>query len=94
MQMHLMILDKNETLKQEREKLLEESLELMNAITFYDIENTIEEVLDVIQVAIGILDTLEKEENIDLNKEINRHNRKLLDRAWKIKGKINIKINS
>lgn len=92
--MHLMILDKNETLKQEREKLLEESLELMNAITSYDIENTIEETLDVMQVCIGILDTLEKEENIDLEKELNRHNRKLLGRGWKNKGKINIKINS
>ncbi|MBY6846756.1 nucleotide pyrophosphohydrolase [Clostridium botulinum] len=92
--MHLMILDKNETLKQEREKLLEESLELMNAITSYDIENTIEETLDVMQVCIGILDTIEKQEDIDLEKELNRHNRKLLDRGWKSKGKINIKINS
>jgi len=92
--MHLMILDKNETLKQEREKLLEESLELMNAITFYDIENTIEETLDVIQVCIGILDTLGKEENIDLEKELNRHNRKLLKRGWKFKSKINFYINS
>ncbi|AUM91536.1 MazG nucleotide pyrophosphohydrolase domain-containing protein [Clostridium botulinum] len=92
--MHLMILDKNETLKQEREKLLEESLELMNAITSYDIENTIEETLDVMQVCIGILDTLQKEENIDLEKELNKHNSKLLGRGWKSKGKINIKINS
>ncbi|KOY64214.1 MazG nucleotide pyrophosphohydrolase domain-containing protein [Clostridium sporogenes] len=92
--MHLMILDKNETLKQEREKLLEESLELMNAITSCGIENTTEEVLDVIQVCIGILDTLEKEEDIDLEKEFNRHNRKLLGRDWKSKGKIIIKINS
>ncbi|EJP6471396.1 nucleotide pyrophosphohydrolase [Clostridium botulinum] len=91
--MYLMILDKNETLKQEREKLLEESLELMNAITSYDIENTIEETLDVIQVCIGILDTLGKEENIDLEKELNRHNRKLLKRGWKFKGKIVLKIN-
>ncbi|MBO0575130.1 nucleotide pyrophosphohydrolase [Clostridium botulinum] len=92
--MHLMILDKNETLKQEREKLLEESIELMNAITSYDIENTIEEVMDVIQVCIGMLDTLEKEENIDLEKELNRHNKKLLKRKWKSKGKIVLKINS
>ncbi|HDK7158949.1 TPA: nucleotide pyrophosphohydrolase [Clostridium botulinum] len=90
--MHLMILDKNETLKQEREKLLEESLELMNAITSYDIENTIEETLDVMQVCVGILDTIEKQENIDLNKEINRHNRKLLKRGWKTKGNIYIKL--
>lgn len=92
--MHLMILDKNETLKQEREKLLEESIELMNAITLYDIENTIEETLDVIQVCIGILDTIKKQENIELNKEINKHNRKLLKRGWNFKGKVNIKINS
>lgn len=90
--MHLMILDKSETLKQEREKLLEESIELMNAITLYDIENTIEEVLDVIQVCVGILDTLGKEENIDLEKEINKHNRKLLKRGWKSKGRVLIKI--
>lgn len=90
--MHLMILDKNETLKQEREKLLEESIELMNAITSYDIENTIEETLDVIQVCIGILDTLQKEENIDLEKEINKHNRKLLERGWESRGKVLIQI--
>ncbi|NEZ72083.1 nucleotide pyrophosphohydrolase [Clostridium botulinum] len=92
--MHLMILDKEETLPEELLKLQEEFKEVSKAIIANDKENTTEEILDNIQVLIGMLDTKVKTENMDLEKELNRHNRKLLGRGWKSKGKINIKINS
>ncbi|NCI22024.1 nucleotide pyrophosphohydrolase [Clostridium botulinum] len=92
--MHLMILDKEETLPEELIKLQEEFKEVKEAILNNDKENTTEEILDNMQVLIGMLYTKVKTEDIDLGKELNRHNRKLLGRDWKIKGKINIKINS
>ena len=92
--MHLMILDKEETLPEELLKLQEEFKEVRQAILNKDKENTTEEILDNIQVLIGMLDTKVKTEDIDLGKEINRHNRKLLERGWEFKGKIIIKINS
>ncbi|HCL4466733.1 TPA: nucleotide pyrophosphohydrolase [Clostridium botulinum] len=92
--MHLMILDKEETLPEELIKLQEEFKEVSKAIINGDKQNTTEEILDNMQVLIGMLYTKVKTENMDLEKELNRHNRKLLGRGWKIKGKINIKINS
>ncbi|ACO87203.1 nucleotide pyrophosphohydrolase [Clostridium botulinum] len=92
--MHLMILDKEETLPQELLKLQEEFKEVSNAIIANDKENTTEEILDLIQVSVGMLYTKQKTEDMDLEKEINKHNRKLLERGWEFKGKINIKINS
>lgn len=92
--MHLMILDKEETLPEELLKLQEEFKEVKEAIINGDKQNTTEEILDNTQVLIGMLDTKVKTEDIDLEKELNRHNRKLLGRGWKGKGKINIKINS
>ncbi|HDK7158455.1 TPA: nucleotide pyrophosphohydrolase [Clostridium botulinum] len=90
--MHLMILDKEETLSQELLKLEEEFKEVKEAIINGDKQNTAEEILDNIQVLIGMLDTKVKTENMDLEKELNRHNRKLLKRGWKSKGKVLIKI--
>lgn len=92
--MHLMILDKEETLPQELLKLQEEFKEVKEAIIKGDKENTTEEILDLIQVSVGMLYTKVKTENMNLEKELNRHNRKLLGRGWKFKSKINIKINS
>lgn len=92
--MHLMILDKEETLPQELLKLQEEFKEVKEAIIKGDKENTTEEILDLIQVSVGMLYTKVKTENMNLEKELNRHNRKLLGRDWKSKGKIIIKINS
>ncbi|EHN15510.1 hypothetical protein [Clostridium sporogenes] len=90
--MHLMILDKEETLPQELLKLQEEFKEVKEAIINGDKENTTEEILDNIQVLIGMLDTKIKTEGMDLEKELNKHNRKLLKRGWKSKGKVLIKI--
>lgn len=92
--MHLMILDKEETLPQELLKLQEEFKEVKEAIINGDKQNTTEKILDIIQVSIGMLHTKVKTEDMDLEKEINRHNRKLLKRGWNFKGKVNIKINS
>nr|WP_208459567.1 nucleotide pyrophosphohydrolase [Clostridium botulinum] len=89
-----MILDKEETLPQELLKLQEEFKEVKQAIINGDKQNTTEEILDNMQVLIGMLYTKVKTENIDLEKEINRHNRKLLERGWEFKGKVSIKINS
>lgn len=92
--MHLMILKKEETLPEELLKLQEEFKEVKEAIINGDKENTTEEILDLMQVCVGMLDTKAKTEGMNLEKEINRHNRKLLERGWESKGKINIKINS
>lgn len=92
--MHLMILDKEETLPQELLKLQEEFKEVKEAIIANDKEKTTEEILDLIQVCVGMLDTKAKTEGMNLEKEINRHNRKLLKRGWESKGKIVLKINS
>ncbi|ABS34316.1 nucleotide pyrophosphohydrolase [Clostridium botulinum] len=89
--MHLMILDKEETLPEELLKLQEEFKEVRQAILNKDKENTTEEILDIIQVSVGMLYTKVKTENIDLEKELNRHNRKLLKRGWKTKGNIYLK---
>ncbi len=63
--MHLMILDKEETLPEELIKLQEEFKEVSKAIIANDKENTTEEILDNIQVLIGMLDTKVKTEDID-----------------------------
>lgn len=90
--MHLMILDKEETLPEELLKLQEEFKEVKEAILNNDKENTTEEILDLMQVCVGMLDTKVKTEGIDLEKEINRHNRKLLERGWGSRGKVLIQI--
>ncbi|NFM26155.1 nucleotide pyrophosphohydrolase, partial [Clostridium sporogenes] len=89
---YLMILDKEETLLQELLKLQEEFKEVKEAIINGDKENTTEEILDNMQVLIGMLYTKVKTENMDLEKELNRHNRKLLERGWKTKGNIYLKL--
>ncbi|ENK0837092.1 MazG-like family protein [Clostridium botulinum] len=86
--MHLMILDKEETLPQELLKLQEEFKEVKEAIIANDKENTTEEILDIMQVCIGMLDTQVKNKDIDLEEEINKHNKKLVNRGWKFKKRI------
>lgn len=86
--MYLMILDKEETLTKEFVKLQEEFKEVSKAIELNDIENIAEEVLDVVQVCIGMLETLQETKNIDIRQEVGRHVKKLVERGWKDKGKI------
>lgn len=86
--MYLMILDKEETLTKEFVKLQEEFKEVSKAIELNDIENIVEEVLDVVQVCIGMLETLQETKNIDIRQEVSRHVKKLVQRGWKDKGKL------
>ncbi|WP_243152592.1 hypothetical protein [Clostridium sporogenes] len=72
----LMVLDKKDTWEKQADKLVEETKEVLEAIQ--------EEVLDVIQVAIGMLDTLE-EEGYSLKQRICKHLKKLRKRGWKTK---------
>ncbi|NFF66801.1 hypothetical protein FDF69_07805 [Clostridium sporogenes] len=71
-----MVLDKKDTWEKQADKLVEETKEVLEAIQ--------EEVLDVIQVAIGMLDTLE-EEGYSLKQRICKHLKKLRKRGWKTK---------
>ncbi|EKS4344817.1 MazG-like family protein [Clostridium botulinum] len=86
--MHLMILDKEETLPQELLKLQEEFKEVKEAIINGDKQNTTEEILDIMQVCIGMLDTQVKNKDIDLEEEVSKHNKKLVNRGWKFKKRI------
>lgn len=80
----LIVLDKKDTWQKQASKLLEETKEVLDAIQEKNKEHIAEEVLDVIQVAIGMLDTLE-EEGYSLNINIDKHLRKLTKRGWKTK---------
>nr|WP_053341125.1 MazG nucleotide pyrophosphohydrolase domain-containing protein [Clostridium botulinum] len=82
--MQLMVLNKKDTWEKQADKLLEETKEVLEAIQEKDKEHIAEEVLDVIQVAIGMLDTLE-EEGYSLKKMICKHLKKLRKRGWKTK---------
>lgn len=82
--MQLMVLDKKDTWEKQADKLVEETKEVLEAIQEGDKEHIAEEVLDVIQVAIGMLDTLE-EEGYSLKKSICKHLKKLRKRGWKTK---------
>ncbi|AJE10839.1 phosphoribosyl-ATP pyrophosphohydrolase family protein [Clostridium botulinum CDC_1436] len=82
--MQLMVLDKKDTWEKQADKLVEETKEVLEAIQEGDKEHVAEEVLDVIQVAIGMLDTLE-EERYSLKKMICKHLKKLRKRGWKTK---------
>ncbi|ABS39824.1 MazG-like family protein [Clostridium botulinum] len=86
--MHLMILDKEETLPEELLKLQEEFKEVRQAILNKDKENTTEEILDIMQVCIGMLDTQVKNKDIDLEEEVKKHNKKLVNRGWIFKKRI------
>lgn len=47
--------------------------------------------MDVIQVCIGILDKLEQE-GLDINKMVDKHNTKLLERGWEYENVIHINV--
>ncbi|WP_156876081.1 MazG-like family protein [Clostridium kluyveri] len=63
-----------------KDKVLEESGELCEALSSGDKKKIMEEVLDVIQVGIGILAKLFRE-NFDIVQGFHRHNKKLVDRG-------------
>lgn len=96
----MVILDKNELLKLDHstwnwneilDKVKEESKELAVAIQEGDKAHIAEETLDNIQINMGVLDKLQQE-GVNINQEFQRHEKKLINRKWKIKGIISIKV--
>ena len=63
-----------------KDKVLEEAGELCEALSSGNKKDIMEEVLDVIQVGIGILAKLFREQ-IDIPQGFHRHNKKLVDRG-------------
>jgi phosphoribosyl-ATP pyrophosphohydrolase len=64
------------------EKLKEETKEVRKAYKFESDERVIEEVLDNIQVCIGMLDYYSKK-GYDIAEAVDKHNLKLLSRDWR-----------
>lgn len=87
-----MILDKDESLEKEADKMQEECEELIRAIELKDKDNTLEEIWDVIQVAVGMLYTLQETENANIKISLQKHLKKLVDRGWKDKGEVLIQV--
>ncbi|ABR48554.1 hypothetical protein Amet_2400 [Alkaliphilus metalliredigens QYMF] len=86
------VLAKDHSWVRHRLKLHEEHDELQQAIFGVkdNIGHVAAEALDTIQVCIGILDKVEEEVPGMVKKEIFNHNRKLLERGWKVKKVIQI----
>lgn len=90
--MDLFVLKKdNETYFNLFNKLVEEVIEVREEMIAYKKENLVSEILDVIQVCIGILDKLEQD-GIKIKKEIEKHNLKLLQRGWRYKKVLHIDV--
>lgn len=90
--MKLMILDKDDNWGMHKAKVYEECLELADAIKEGDNAHIAEETLDIIQVAIGILDKLHYE-GVDIQQALYKHNKKLVDRNWDAKAVIKVQVN-
>jgi NTP pyrophosphatase (non-canonical NTP hydrolase) len=95
----LYVLNKNEILNLDNNKWTfaeiagkvdEECIELVEALTSFDQEHIAEEALDVIQVAMGLLDKLSCGD-MDLKKEIEIHNAKLKGRGWEFKKTLEVR---
>ncbi|WP_156876152.1 MazG-like family protein [Clostridium kluyveri] len=71
-----------------KDKVLEEAGELCEALSSGDKKKIMEEVLDVIQVGIGILAKLFRE-NFDIVQGFHRHNKKLVDRGCEACAEVN-----
>lgn len=100
MNLKLPILQKNDSWGEHQKKSVEENLELFEAIeviqlkeyiTENDLLHTAEEVLDNIEVCIGILDKLEQIDKRIVKKANANHIKKLLERGWKFKKLLEVK---
>ncbi|TDT63404.1 hypothetical protein [Fonticella tunisiensis] len=89
--MDILVLKKNDTIKEMLSKLDEEVLEVIHAATAENEERVAEEVFDTIQVCIGILDKLERF-GADIKGSLERHNKKLLERGWEYEKVIHINV--
>ncbi|AZV56784.1 MazG nucleotide pyrophosphohydrolase domain-containing protein [Clostridium sp. AWRP] len=90
--MKLMVLDKNDKWETHMDKVNEESRELIEAIKEGNMSHIAEEVLDNIQVSIGILDKLYNE-GLNIEEVVHIHNRKLVNRGWKHKAAVRVQVN-
>jgi phosphoribosyl-ATP pyrophosphohydrolase len=73
------------------EKLKEETKEVRKAYKFESDERVIAEVLDNIQIGIGILDYYSKK-GYDIAEAMDKHNLKLLSRKWRYTGTLHINV--
>ena len=96
--MYIPILKKQESYSDMKAKLEEEFNELKEAITNYVIygkpnnaEEVCEETFDVIQVCIGVLDSLERE-GTNIDEASMKHLLKLICRHWEIKKMIKVEV--
>ena len=77
------VLVKDESWKEHKNKLFEESIELLDELATENVENTVSEAFDVIQVCIGILDKAWKENPDILQQKNGEHISKLINKGWK-----------
>lgn len=99
--MHINILKKDDSYKQHMDKLVEEVKETYEELKYLDLHKEVilknhlryaaGEVLDVIQVCVGILDNLQYK-GLDIGEAVSLHNKKLMDRGWEIKGIVKIEV--
>lgn len=104
--LELMVLGKNKKLNIDNDKvdliefadkLLEETVEVINAIHQYrnskgSKEHVAEEVLDAMQICVGALNKLHIED-LDIQEAVHRNNKKLIHRGWEPKAIIRIQVN-
>lgn len=87
-----MVLDKKDKWKTHKDKVDEESTELIEAIKEGNVSHIAEEALDNIQVSIGVLDKL-YHEGVNIEEAIYAHNKKLVGRGWKHKAVVKVQVN-
>lgn len=94
--MQLPVLDHNKeidnskmTIEDWKNKLQEETKEVVQAKSTAELA---EEVLDVVQVCIGIISYLIEKRGLKLKYEVNRHVKKLKNRGWKVRKWIMINV--
>lgn len=90
--MKLMVLNKEDKWKTHKDKVDEESTELIEAIKEGNTAHIAEEALDNIQVNIGILDKL-YHDGVNIEEAVHTHNRKLVNRGWKHKAVVKVQVN-
>lgn len=88
--MLLPVLDKDETWKEHKDKLFEESTELLDELTVIDVGNIVAESFDVIQVCIGILDKAETEHPGITKRISNEHIAKLINKGFRFKSVLRV----
>ncbi|MFL0197306.1 MazG-like family protein [Clostridium sp. WILCCON 0269] len=75
-----------------KEKVLEEAGELCKALSSGNKKDIMEEVLDVIQVCIGILAKLFREGMV-IEQGIHGHNKKLVDRGCEVSAEVRFNVS-